>query len=97
MKKQAQKIWDTYVNGYSELLCTPVEQFDDSLDEGIKKILASVLRQAINELQKSPGVIMCSDLLELCEELEGQDKKEAEAEEEEYEYFHISYRKDAPF
>jgi hypothetical protein len=32
-QERAQKIWNTYVNGYSKLLCTPVEQFDDSLDE----------------------------------------------------------------
>ena len=61
-----------------------------------KSALIRALKEVINQLQKSPGVIMCSDVLELCEELEGQDKKEAE-EEEEYEYFHISYRKDAPF
>ena len=70
MTKRAQKIWDTYINGYSELLCTPVENFDNSLDDGIKKILASVLRETINQLQQSPGVIMCPDVLELCEELE---------------------------
>ena len=60
-----------------------------------KSALIRALKEVINQLQKSPGVIMCSDLLELCEELEGQDKKEAA--EPEYEYFHISYRKDAPF
>jgi hypothetical protein len=32
--------------------------------------LASVLRETINQLQQSPGVIMCADVLELCEELE---------------------------
>ena len=72
-QERAQKIWDTYINGYSKLLCTPVEQFDDSLDEGIKKIISSVLKQVINELQKGTtlgAVIMCADVLELCEELE---------------------------
>jgi hypothetical protein len=69
MTKRAQKIWDTYINGYSELLCTPVENFDNSLDEGIKKILASVLRETINVLQVSPGIIRCPDVLELCDEL----------------------------
>jgi hypothetical protein len=32
--------------------------------------IANVLRELINQLQQSPGVIMCADVLELCEELE---------------------------
>jgi|LakMenE01Jun11ns_1017448.scaffolds.fasta_scaffold8477956_2 hypothetical protein len=32
--------------------------------------IANVLREVINQLQQSPGVIMCADVLELCEELE---------------------------
>jgi hypothetical protein len=32
--------------------------------------IANVLRETINQLQQSPGVIMCADVLELCEELE---------------------------
>ena len=32
--------------------------------------VVAALRQTINELQQSPGVIMCADVLELCEELE---------------------------
>ncbi len=32
--------------------------------------LAATLREVINQLQQSPGVIMCADVLELCEELE---------------------------
>ena len=32
--------------------------------------VAAALREAINQLQQSPGVIMCADVLELCEELE---------------------------
>ena len=31
--------------------------------------IANVLREVINQLQQSPGVIMCADVLELCEEL----------------------------
>ena len=34
--------------------------------------VAASLREVINQLQKSPGVIMCSDVLKLCEELEAQ-------------------------
>ena len=73
MKEQAQKIWDTYINGYSEALMTPVEDFATYLDKDCRKIIASVLRQTINELQKGTAVgavIMCADVLELCEELE---------------------------
>ena len=73
MKEQAQKIWDTYINGYSEALMTPVENFATYLDKDSKKIIANVLRQTINELQKGTAVgavIMCADVLELCEELE---------------------------
>jgi hypothetical protein len=34
------------------------------------KILIHTFRELINQLQVSPGVIMCADVLELCEELE---------------------------
>jgi hypothetical protein len=32
--------------------------------------VAAALREVINQLQQSPGIISCADLLELCEELE---------------------------
>jgi hypothetical protein len=32
--------------------------------------VAAAIREVINQLQQSPGVIMCADVLELCEELE---------------------------
>ena len=32
--------------------------------------VASALREVINQLQQSPGVISCADVLELCEEIE---------------------------
>jgi len=69
-QEQAQKIWDAYINGYSEALMTPVENFSTYLDKDSRKIIASVLREVINQLQQSPGVIMCADVLELCEEIE---------------------------
>ena len=34
------------------------------------KILIHTFKELINQLQQSPGVIMCADVLELCEELE---------------------------
>ena len=70
MTERAQKIWDTYIEGYSEALMTPVENFSTYLDKDSRKILASVLRETINQLQQSPGVIMCADVLKLCEEIE---------------------------
>ena len=33
-------------------------------------IAVAALREVINQLQQSPGVIMCPDVLELCDELE---------------------------
>ena len=38
------------------------------------RVIAAALRETINQLQQSPGVIMCYDLLELCEELEALDE-----------------------
>ena len=32
--------------------------------------VVAALRETINQLQQSPGVIMCADVLELCEEIE---------------------------
>ena len=32
--------------------------------------VAAALPEVINQLQQSPGVIMCADVLKLCEELE---------------------------
>ena len=32
--------------------------------------VAAALREVINQLQQSPGVISCADMLELCEEIE---------------------------
>ena len=75
-KEVAQKIWDTYCEGYSEALMTPVESFSTYLDKDSRKIIASVLREVINQLQQSsathkvPAFISCPDLLELCDELE---------------------------
>ena len=32
--------------------------------------VVSAIREVINQLQQSPGVISCADVLELCDELE---------------------------
>jgi len=50
-KEVAQKIWDTYCEGYSEALMTPVESFSTYLDKDSKKIIASVLREVVIQLQ----------------------------------------------
>ena len=47
---------------------TIINAYESTADK--YKALAAVLREAINQLQQSPGVIMCADVLELCEELE---------------------------
>jgi hypothetical protein len=38
-----------------------------------KPTVIATLREVINQLQQSPGVIMCADMLELCEEIENLD------------------------
>jgi uncharacterized FlaG/YvyC family protein len=68
LSPQAQAIWDTYIGGYSKLLMTPVEQFDTSMDEDIKKILAAVLRAAANQVIEEVSPV--EELLNLAEELE---------------------------
>ena len=75
-KEVAQAIWDTYIDGYSKALMTPVEQFDTSLDSDSRKIVADVLREVANQLQYQnfgEGVDMIVDahsLYEVADELE---------------------------
>jgi hypothetical protein len=51
MTERAQKIWNTYIEGYSEALMTPVENFSTYLDKDSRKILASAIREIANEFQ----------------------------------------------
>jgi len=60
MTERAQRIMEAF---YKD------EDLDGNFIPG-KNIVANVLRETINQLQQSPGVIMCADVLELCEELE---------------------------
>ena len=75
-KEVAQAIWDTYIDGYSKALMTPVEQFDTSLNSDSRKIVADVLREVANQLQYQnfgEGVDMIVDahsLYEVADELE---------------------------
>jgi hypothetical protein len=59
MTERAQKIVDATM----ELTLRP-QQGDRA------RVIAAAIREVINQLQQSPGVIMCADVLELCEELE---------------------------
>ena len=59
MTEQAQKV----IESTMELTLRP-QQGDRA------KVIAAAFREVINQLQQSPGIISCPDLLELCEELE---------------------------
>jgi hypothetical protein len=61
MKEQAKKIDDAYWKGRTNI--------PDIYTKGRVRFAAG-LREVINQLQQSPGVIMCADVLELCDELE---------------------------
>ena len=54
--ERAQKVWEAY----------EAEDTYNFPKDGV----AAAIREVINQLQQSPGVIMCADVLELCEELE---------------------------
>jgi 3-deoxy-D-arabino-heptulosonate 7-phosphate (DAHP) synthase class II len=58
MTERAQKVKEAFWEN---------TKYPDDLDEWN---LANALREVINQLQQSPGVIMCADVLELCEEIE---------------------------
>ena len=61
MKEQAQRIKE---EARQALYRTPMTE------ECEVPIMVATLREVINQLQQSPGVIMCADVLELCEEIE---------------------------
>ena len=56
LSPQAQAVLDAFI-------CCPVEISD-------QLALTAALREVVNQLQQSPGVVMCYDILELCDELE---------------------------
>lgn len=58
MTERAQKVKEAFWEN---------TEYPDDLDEWN---LANALREVINQLQQSPGVIMCADVLKLCEEIE---------------------------
>lgn len=62
MTERAQKIYDSWEDEY----CRQKPFYEH-------RALASAIRETINQLQKETtlgAVIMCEDMLELCEELE---------------------------
>ena len=56
MTERAQKVWEAY-------------EAEDTYNFPKDGVVAA-LRETINQLQQSPGVIMCADVLKLCDELE---------------------------
>ena len=72
MTERAQKIWDTYIDGYAEALMTPRENFSTYLDKDSRKIIASVLRKVVEEL-KYIGITE-KNILELADEVETLDE-----------------------
>jgi 3-deoxy-D-arabino-heptulosonate 7-phosphate (DAHP) synthase class II len=59
MSERAQKIYDAWE-----------EEWLKQKDFYENRSLAAAFKELINQLQVSPGIIMCPDILELCEELE---------------------------
>ena len=49
-----------------------IDAADEVFSNGgtIREGFAAALREVVNQLQQSPGVVMCYDILELCDELE---------------------------
>ena len=64
MTERAQKVMDEFYSTFAN------ERQDFIVQKLNNDAIANVLREVINVLQVSPGVIMCADLLELCEEIE---------------------------
>lgn len=59
MTEKAQKIMEAFYRDW-----TDYEHHDDPV------AVVNVLRETINQLQQSPGVITSADVLQLCEEIE---------------------------
>jgi hypothetical protein len=64
MKTKAQAVKDAVGTVYKDDWCKKAGWEID------KPTVIAALREVINQLQQSPGVVMCYDILELCDELE---------------------------
>ena len=72
-KEVAQAIWNTYVDGYSKALMTPVEQFDTSITSDSRKIVANVLRALVSNNEEwvdGTYMVKSEDILNIATELE---------------------------
>jgi len=58
MTEASQKVWKAFWEN---------TKYPENIDPWN---VANALREVINQLQQSPGVISCADVLELCDELE---------------------------
>ena len=65
LSPQAQAVLDAAFPAYDE-----ENLYFLSGEQHTAKIAAGALREVVNQLQQSPGVVMCYDILELCDELE---------------------------
>ena len=63
-KEVAQKVMDEFYFTFAN------ERQDFFIQKLNNNAIANALREVINQLQQSPGVISCADVLELCDELE---------------------------
>jgi hypothetical protein len=63
-KEVAQKVMDEFYFTFAN------ERQDFIVQKLNNDAVANALREVINQLQQSPGVISCADMLELCDELE---------------------------
>ena len=63
-KEVAQKVMDEFYFTFAN------ERQDFIVQKLNNDAVANALREVINQLQQSPGVISCADVLELCDELE---------------------------
>jgi len=64
MTERAQRIMEAFYLTFAD------KRQDFIIEKLNDDAIANVLREVINQLQQSPGVIMCADVLKLCEELE---------------------------
>jgi len=64
MTERAQRIMEAFYLTFAD------KRQDFIIEKLNDDAIAAALREVINQLQQSPGVIMCADVLELCEELE---------------------------
>ena len=65
LSPQAQAVLDAAFPAYDE-----ENLYFLSGEQHTAKIAAGALREVVNQLQQSPGVVMCYDILELCDELD---------------------------